>query len=37
MVEYREELLQFVLEAQKEKMKELWDDGDYTAWEYTDT
>ena len=29
----KEEFDKFVMEAQKEKMKELWGEGDYTAWE----
>jgi predicted nucleic-acid-binding protein len=31
--EETKEFDKFVQEAQKTKMKELWDEGDYTAWE----
>ncbi len=33
MAEEKRELSKFVQEAQKAKMKELWGEGDYSAWE----
>ncbi len=33
LIEETKELGTFIQKAQREKMKELWEEGDYTAWE----